>query len=53
MALPHVILLAAAVSGIGVAMITAWRLGRLDGAVAISRSGHAWRSQFVVRLYGP
>jgi leader peptidase (prepilin peptidase)/N-methyltransferase len=51
MALPDVILLAA-ICGIGVAMITAWRLGRLDGAVAIPFGPCLALAIWIVRLYG-
>jgi leader peptidase (prepilin peptidase) / N-methyltransferase len=51
MALPHVILLAA-VYGIAVAMITAWRLGRLDGAATIPFGPCLALAIWIVRLYG-
>jgi leader peptidase (prepilin peptidase)/N-methyltransferase len=52
MALPHVILFAA-ICGIVVAVITAWRIGRLDGAVTIPFGPCLALSIWIVRLYGP
>jgi leader peptidase (prepilin peptidase)/N-methyltransferase len=51
MALPHLILLAA-VFGIGVALATAWRLGKLNASMAIPFGPCLALAIWIVRLYG-